>query len=253
MMEQMKKNIFFSLSGVCLLVLACSFMLPPKKRNVWMVGDSTMAIKAADKFPETGWGVAFATKFKAQAEVQNKAKNGRSTKSCINEGIWKEVYKGLRPGDYVFIQFGHNDEKVHKPNVGTTIDEYKANLSRFVMETRSKKGNPVLLTPIARRAFEEGILVDTHGEYPEAVRQVADSLNVPLIDLTLQTSDLLTELGEEGSTSLFLHVPEGHYNYPKGVADNTHLNEYGAKVIADLVVRDIERQRIPLAKYLKKK
>lgn len=248
----MKKNIFFSLSGVFLLVLACSFMLQPKKRNVWMVGDSTMAIKAADKFPETGWGVAFATKFKAQAEIQNKAKNGRSTKSCINEGIWKEVYEGLRPGDYVFIQFGHNDEKVHKPDVGTTIDEYKANLSRFVMETRSKKGNPVLLTPIARRAFEEGILVDTHGEYPEAVRQVADSLNVPLIDLTLQTSDLLTALGEEESISLFLHVPEGHSNYPKGVVDNTHLNEYGAQIIADLVVRDIERQCIPLAKDLKK-
>ncbi|WP_223857814.1 rhamnogalacturonan acetylesterase [Sphingobacterium micropteri] len=218
-----------------------------------MIGDSTMAIKAPDKFPETGWGVAFATKFKAHTEVQNRARNGRSTKSCINEGIWKEVYEGIQPGDYVFIQFGHNDEKVHKPNTGTTIEEYKTNLSFFVTETRSKKGQPILLTPIARRAFEGEKLVDTHGEYPDAVRQVADSLDVPLIDLTTETSSLLAKLGEEESISLFLHLPEGYPNYPKGAIDNTHLNEHGAETIANLVVQDMKRQGIPLVNDLKKK
>jgi len=248
-----KKNILRSLSGMLVLGLLCSFILQPKKKNIWMIGDSTMAIKAPNKFPETGWGVAFATKFKGHAEVQNKAKNGRSTKSCINEGIWKEVYEGMQPGDYVFIQFGHNDEKVQKPNTGTTIDEYKANLSMFVTEARSKKAEPILLTPIVRRAFEEGKLVDTHGAYPDAVRQVADSLQVPLIDLTIQTAELLTKLGEEGSISLFLHLPEGYPNYPKGAVDNTHLNEDGAEAIANLVVRDIKKQRIPLMNDLKKK
>lgn len=248
-----KKYILWPLSGIFMLSFLCSFMMPPKKKNIWMIGDSTMAIKAPDKFPETGWGVAFATKFVAHTEVRNKARNGRSTKSCINEGIWKEVYNGLKPDDYVFIQFGHNDEKVHKPNTGTTIDEYKANLSMFVAEARSKGAEPVLLTPIARRAFEAGKLVDTHGEYPDAVRKVADSLDVPLIDLTVQTTNLLTALGEEKSKSLFLHLPEGHSNYPKGVTDNTHLNEQGAETIATLVVRDLKRQQIPLMNDLKKK
>ncbi len=245
----MSKHIFTSLGGLLLLVLVYSFIPQPKK-TVWMIGDSTMSIKVPDKFPETGWGEAFAKMFKTNVDVINKAKNGRSTKSCINEGIWKEVYDGLKPGDYVIIQFGHNDEKVHKPNTGTTIDEYKANLSFFVTETRSKKGQPILLTSIARRAFEEGKLVDTHGAYPDAVRKVADSLDVPLIDLTRQTSELLTELGEEKSAGIFLHLPEGHTNYPKGVVDNTHLNEHGAKTIATLVARELERQQMPLAKDL---
>ena len=248
-----KKNILWSLSCVLVLGLLCSYIIQPRKKNVWMIGDSTMAIKAPDKFPETGWGVAFATRFNAHTEVQNRARNGRSTKSCINEGIWKEVYEGIQPGDYVFIQFGHNDEKVHKPNTGTTIAEYKTNLSFFVTETRSKKGNPILLTPIARRAFADGKLVDTHGEYPDAVRQVADSLDVPLIDLTTETSAVLSKLGEERSVSLFLHLPEGYPNYPKGAVDNTHLNEHGAETIANLVVQEMKRQGIPLVNDLKKK
>ena len=248
-----KKNILWSLSGVLVLGLLCSYIIQPRKKNVWMIGDSTMAIKAPDKFPETGWGVAFATRFNAHTEVQNRARNGRSTKSCINEGMWKEVYEGIQPGDYVFIQFGHNDEKVHKPNTGTTIAEYKTNLSFFVTETRSKKGNPILLTPIARRAFADGKLVDTHGEYPDAVRQVADSLDVPLIDLTTETSAVLSKLGEERSVSLFLHLPEGYPNYPKGAVDNTHLNEHGAETIANLVVQEMKRQGIPLVNDLKKK
>lgn len=217
-----------------------------------MIGDSTMSIKAADKFPETGWGMPFADVFKEKVTVKNKARNGRSTKSCIGEGTWQEVYEGLKQDDYVFIQFGHNDEKVDKPNTGTTIAEYKANLSRFVTETRAKKANPILLTPIARRAFEEEKLIDTHGAYPDAVRKVADSLDVPLIDLTRQTSASLTEMGEEKSTSWFLHLPEGHINYPKGVVDNTHLNEHGAETIVTFVVQDIKRQQMPLAKDLKK-
>ncbi|PRD54756.1 rhamnogalacturonan acetylesterase [Sphingobacterium gobiense] len=248
-----KKNILWSLNGILVLGVLCSFIIQPRKKNIWMIGDSTMAIKAPDKFPETGWGVAFAEMFGSDVDVLNKAKNGRSTKSCIREGIWKEVSDGLKQGDYVFIQFGHNDEKVHKPNTGTIIDEYKANLSLFVTEARSKGAEPILLTPIARRAFEDGKLVDTHGAYPDAVRTVADSLHVPLIDMTQQTSELLTELGEEKSARLFLHLPEGHINYPKGVIDNTHLNERGAETIATLVARELERQRMPLAKDLKKK
>lgn len=245
-----KQKLLSAISVFCLILL-CSFYMISEKKRVWMIGDSTMAIKAANKFPETGWGVPFAGLFDSDTEVVNKARNGRSTKSCIQEGTWKEVYEGMKPGDYLFIQFGHNDEKVHKPNTGTTIDEYKANLSMFVTEARQKGAEPILLTPIARRAFEDGVLIDTHGAYPGAVKRVADSLQVILIDLTRQTSDLLTEMGEEGSIDLFLHLPEGHVNYPKGVVDNTHLNELGAATIADLVAKELKRRNIPLAENLK--
>ncbi|WP_437919475.1 rhamnogalacturonan acetylesterase [Sphingobacterium sp. LRF_L2] len=246
-------NRHFSLlgaSGLLLVMILCSFCWKART-TVWMMGDSTMAIKAKDKFPETGWGVAFATKFNDDVEVINKAKNGRSTKSFINEGIWSQVYEGVKEGDYVFIQFGHNDEKIEKPAVGTTIDEYKANLVKFVSSVREKKATPILLTPIARRSFVNGQLEQTHKGYPAAVKEVADSLQVTFIDLTKQTSDLLVKEGEEHSVALFLHLAEGHANYSKGVKDNTHLNDYGAEVVANLVVDDIRVQKLPLAKYLK--
>lgn len=216
-----------------------------------MIGDSTMSIKAEDKRPETGWGEVFSLMLKDGVRVENKAKNGRSTRSFMEEKRWEEVCKNIQSGDYVLIQFGHNDEKIDKPSVGTTIEEYKNNLSLFVRQTQEKGGQPILLTSIARRNFVNSRLVDTHGRYPDAVRIVADSLGVPLIDLTLHTNKLLDSLGEAASQKLFLHLDPGQVNYPKGITDNTHLNEYGAAAVSDLVIEEIHRQRLPLRKYLK--
>lgn len=215
------------------------------------MGDSTMSIKDEHKFPETGWGVPFATLFKDQIHVRNQAKNGRSTRSFINEGLWKEVYEQSKAGDYLFIQFGHNDEKIEKPAVGTSIAVYKANLSMFISKAREKNVHPVLLTPIARRHFEGSILVDTHKGYPAAMRSVADSLHVPLIDLTEKTNLLLRKLGEKKSKRLFLHLKEGDKNYPEGVEDNTHLNAEGAKVVAELVVEELRVLDLGLKSSLK--
>lgn len=240
-----------TLFGVAVALILSSFLPQPKKINIWMMGDSTMSIKAKDKFPETGWGVPFSTLFKEHVAVHNLARNGRSTKSFIHEGLWNTVHEGLGEGDYVFIQFGHNDEKIDKPNTGTSISEYKSNLSLFVEKVRSKNATPVLLTPIARRSFKEGKLVDTHGEYPDAVRRVADSLQVTLIDMTKETSKLLSKKGEKKSVEFFLHLPPNSENYPNGVVDNTHLNTHGAQVIADLVVKSLKKQRIPLVRDLK--
>lgn len=247
----LKKSAFSLLIALFTIGLSSFIIKKQDKITIWMIGDSTMSIKAKDKYPETGWGVPFPNMYQENIQVVNKARNGRSTKSFIKEGSWEEVYSGMQKGDYIFIQFGHNDEKVQKPTTGTQIPEYKGNLSDFVEGARIKGANPILLTPIVRRVFEDGELIKTHGEYPEAVRVVADSLNVPLIDLTKITRELLLELGEEGSKKLFLHLPEGHKNYPKGVTDNTHLNEYGAQVITDLVVEELIRQNIPLKNSLK--
>lgn len=233
----------------CLLIGFCKIQRPI---TIWMIGDSTMSIKAKNKYPETGWGLPFSQAFDEHVKVENKAMNGRSTKSFISENRWNNVADSIRPGDFVLIQFGHNDEKIDKPGVGTAIEEYKKNLSTFVSETRKKGGYPVLLTPIARRHFVNGQLVETHGQYPEAIRTVADSLDVAVIDMTVQTNQLLGDLGEQASARLFLHLEKGHENYPDGVTDNTHLNAYGAEVIAKMVIEEMNNKQLPLSKYLKK-
>lgn len=235
---------------LCALTL-CAFTLQDEEITLWMMGDSTMAIKDPNKYPETGWGVPFATLFKSSVQVKNKAKNGRSTRSFINEGRWQEIYDQLREGDYLFIQFGHNDEKINKPNVGTDIGTFKANLGMFIVKAREKGAQPILLTPIARRNFEQGVLVDTHKDYPAATRAVADSLQVPLIDLTEKTNRLLTKLGERKSEKLFLHLKPGHKNYPEGVIDNTHLNKEGAMAVAKLTVEGMKELKLGLVRQLK--
>lgn len=236
---------------VAIALLLTAFVPRFKQRTVWMMGDSTMAIKERNKFPETGWGVPFATLFKKDIRVENRAKNGRSTRSFIDEGRWKEIYDHLNAGDYLFIQFGHNDEKTNKPKVGTSLAAYKANLAMFIDKAREKNAIPVLLTPIVRRHFENGTLVDTHKGYPEAMRVVADSLQVPIIDLTLKTTELLEGMGEKKSMDLFLHLKPGHENYPEGVEDNTHLNMEGAQAVADLVAQGLKESQLALAEDLK--
>jgi lysophospholipase L1-like esterase len=223
-----------------------------KKIHVWMIGDSTMSVKEKKAYPETGWGMAFAELFNDNVTVDNKAVNGRSTLSFINEKRWDEVEKGLQAGDYLFIEFGHNDEKIDKKGVGTTLDEYKANLARFVLEARAKKAIPILMTPIARRDFKDGTLQDTHKGYPAQVKALADSLHVPMIDMLQKTSGLLSKMGEEPSITLFNYVDSGNVNYPTGKKDNTHLSPVGAKAIAGLAEEGVKELKLPLAGYFKK-
>lgn len=221
------------------------------KITIWMIGDSTMSIKEESKLPETGWGVPFSQFFNETACVENRAMNGRSTRSFIAEERWQAVYDSLQQGDYVFIQFGHNDQKVDKPGIGTGIAEYQSNLVFFIEQTQEKQAIPVLLTPIVRRKFEKGEPVDTHGAYPQAVREVATALDVTLIDMTERTDELLRNLGEEESAKLFLHVDSGHVNYPSGLIDNTHLNDYGAKVIAAIMTQEIKNKLPHLFQHIK--
>ena len=244
------KNAFFVVFALLFIALLSSF-IPKRQLTVWMIGDSTMAIKSKNKFPETGWGMPFADMFNEKVIVQNHAKNGRSTKSFKNEGLWKNVYDNVQKGDYVFIQFGHNDEKVDKPSVGVTPEEFEANLREYVELAQAKKAKPILLTPIARRKFENGILQETHGLYADVSCVLAKKMNVPCIDMRTITNAMLTQMGEQASKSLFLHLEAGNVNYPKGVSDNTHLNTVGAQKVAELVVQEIKRQNIALKSYLK--
>ena len=241
----------YTLLAVSILLGLSAFKWIEKQTTVYIISDSTAANKSPNAYPETGWGMEFQSFFKEQIKIDNRALNGRSTKSFRAEKRWQPIFENLKPGDYVFIEFGHNDEKIDKPTVGVSLNDFKINLVNYVNETRSKKALPVLLTPIARRSFKNGVLIDTHGDYPRITRQVADSLKVPLIDMLLKTESLLTRMGEQESVKLFNHVDSGNVNYPKGKKDDTHLNPYGAKEIAGLAAKGVKELKLGLAKQLK--
>ena len=234
---------------IFIVILLAAFNAPPKKIRVYLIGDSTIADKATTAFPETGWGTPFKSFFDSSVVIDNRAKNGRSTKSFIAENLWQPIADQLQEGDYVFIQFGHNDEVKKKVGRYATPDEYKKNLARFIAETRNKKANPILLTPVTRRSFDkEGKVMETHAEYSPLVRQVAKETNTPLIDLDEKSRTLLQQFGEENSKLLFLQLAPGeHPNYPEGKNDNTHFNELGARKMAQLVLSEIVALRLELA------
>jgi lysophospholipase L1-like esterase len=235
-----------------LLAIAIGLLLPAQPITVWLAGDSTMAQKQPDKRPETGWGEALQPCFDSSAvRIANRAMNGRSTRSFVAEGRWKAIVDSMKAGDYVFIQFGHNDEKVGTPNYSSP-DDYRRNLLRFVDEVRAHGGHPVLFTPVVRRRFEGTHLVDTHGAYPDAARAAAAEGTVPLVDMTRSSAALVEPLGPDSSRALWLHLEPGeNANYPAGVHDDTHFNPRGAERMAGLAVDAIRALHLELATQLR--
>ena len=214
-----------------------------KKITIWMIGDSTMSIKEKKTYPETGWGMPFVYFWDSTVTIENLAKNGRSTSSFRNEGLWQIVLDKATEGDYVFIQFGHNDE-VSTKKTYTTETEFKNNLRQYVSEARRKKTTPILLTPMARRKFDAaGKIEGTHDVYSQIVREVAKEEKVALFDMDKITQLLYQQVGVENSKLLFMQLkPNEHPNYPDGKEDNTHFNELGARLVAQLVLEEIKKQ-----------
>ncbi len=227
-------------------LLLISFAPDQKKIKIFLAGDSTMSIKSEKNYPETGWGMPFIHFWNDNLTVVNKAKNGRSTKTFLAEGLWKQIMDEASAGDYVFIQFGHNDEVKSKVNSYTTPDEFTGNLKKYIGDAREKKMIPVLLTPVARRKFDaEGKIEETHKEYSNLVRKVAAEEKLLFIDLDTPSMQLYQQFGVEQSKLLFCQLKPGeHPNYPDGKDDNTHFNELGARLIAQLVLKEI-RTTIP--------
>jgi beta-glucosidase len=238
---------------VLLFVCAVSFGGQERPVHIFMIGDSTMAQKPPDVEPERGWGQMLQSFFDNSVLVSNQAVNGRSSKSFIDEGRWQKVLDSLHAGDYVIIQFGHNDNKPDPARHTDPFTTFKANLEKYVNDTRSKGGSPMLCTPIVRRQFDEkGNLVDTHGQYPAAMHQVARELNVPLLDLQLRTKNLVSDLGPEKSKSIFLYADPGAYpKRPKGVQDDTHLSPEGATAVARMALEEMRALKLPLVSHLK--
>lgn len=240
------------LLSLCLGLLLTSFAPGEDIIKVYLAGDSTMALKEKKAYPETGWGLPFSFFFNSAVKVNNHAMNGRSTKSFINEGRWDKVLDSLKEGDYVLIQFGHNDEVPTKKTY-TPESEFTANLKKFIAQARQKKAYPVLITPVARRKFDiNGKVEDTHKVYAQLVRMVAKETKASLIDLAEKSMDLLQAMGPNESKYLFNHLQKDqHPNYPEGKTDDTHFNELGARYMAELVLKEIKQLQLPLANYIK--
>ena len=245
------KNTILFFGSIFLL----SFVLPEKKKiKIFLAGDSTIAIKDTKAFPETGWGMPFVQFWDSTVTVVNKAKNGRSSKTFLSEGLWKSIMDDAKEGDYVIIQFGHNDESIEKKERYATPDTFKMNLNRFIKETKERKATPILLTPVSRRKFDkDGKAVATHEQYAALVREVAKETGVLFIDLDEKSKALYQQFGPEYSKLLFLQLQPGeHPNYPEGKNDNTHFNELGARLIAQLVLAEIKNLKLELAERIVK-
>lgn len=244
----MKKALLY----LILLLLMFGFTAP-QKINIWLIGDSTMAAKKSERDPESGWGVELAKLFKDEVVVHNHAASGRSSKSFVREKRWQAVLDSIQPGDYVIIQFGHNDEKPDSLLHTDAATTYKEYLKRFAEETRSKKAIPIICSPIVRRHFNAiGELINTHGNYIDAAKEVALETKTLFIDMEAKSRKLVSGLGSEKSKSLFVFCNPGECRRSsKGVQDSTHLNHYGSKVIASLFISGLMENKSPLINYIK--
>lgn len=250
----MKQTRFYFLLFSC---ITFAFALPPKNIRIWLIGDSTVCTQPKERSPVTGWGTPFEDFWDSTVTVNNRARGGRSTRTFISEGRWQNVADSLTEGDYVLMQFGHNDE-AKEPQYKdryTPVPDYKNNLIKFITETRNKKAIPVLVTPVTRLVFDSnGNIKETHKEYSAAVWEVGRAYNVPVIDLDERSRELVQKLGPETSKILYMQLDTlEHPHYPTGRKDNTHFNEYGARRMAQLVLAEIRKLQPELADRITKK
>lgn len=261
----MKKLILISVTFVTLCLFFAGTNRPV---HLFMAGDSTMALKplqktvwdsiagdsVTDSFPERGWGQLLPEFFNQNIVIEDYAQNGRSSRTFIEQGWWQKIIDSVEKGDYVVIQFGHNDSAEDRPDRYTSPKQYVENLSYFVDEVKSKGGKPIICTSVVRRRFDsKGIFQDSHGEYVELARKVAKDKNVQMIDMYEKSKKLLIGLGKDQSASLFLHLEAGENKiFPTGKIDNTHFKENGARIMASLFVEGLKENNVkPLIKDLK--
>ncbi len=212
----------------------------PRKPTWFLCGDSTMCDYTPQEAPRTGWGQAL-RELVQDAWVENCAMSGRSSKSFVAEKRLGFVELCLRKGDKLLIQFGHNDEKPDVERATVARVTYPEYLNMYIDAARRQGAEPVLLTSIARRHFDEnGQLKHTHGDYPAAMRELAEYRGVRLLDMEKATEALVQSLGDEGSKALYNWQEVGHPNYPDGVQDNTHLCYTGALRMAKIALELME-------------
>jgi len=236
---QLKIYLFLT---VILTAISCT---KQKQVSIYIAGDSTAQSYDTTKTVMRGWAQMLPLYFDEKINIVNKAKAGRSTKSFIKEGRWQSILDSIKPNDYVIIQFGHNDAS-KKIERHASYPEYKNNLIQMIQQAQEKQAQPILATSIVMRTFVNNALVDDRLKaYPTITRQIADSLNIPLIDANLKTRDLILTLGDEASKKLYMWIESGIDSIrPNGSKDNTHLQESGAKAVAKIVAKEIKKQNL---------
>lgn len=216
-----------------LWIPACAVILlgaQSSAETIFIAGDSTAQTYKEDRYPQTGWGQMLPCGLAGDVKVENRAMGGRSTKSFIAEGRWDKIMADIRPGDVVLIQFGHNDARREDPaRYNEPRQAYPQWLMRYVTLARERGATPVLVTPVARRIFDHGQLLDTHGAYRQAMRDLAEREEVLLVDLNDSSMDWLRALGDDASRPYYMHVPAQQQ------ADDTHFSEDGATAVACLL------------------
>ena len=210
--------------------------------KIFWAGDSTVKQNDISSYPQTGIGQGMLLYVKKDIQIRNFAENGRSTKSFIDENRLDMIQKEIGAGDMLFIQFGHNDEKPDEERHTDPDTTFKENLRKFIKVARDASAYPVLITPLYRRIFvsEHELTKDTHGEYPRAIKEVGDELNVPVIDLCEISRQFIAKCGDEPSKRYFMHLAEKEYpNFPEGKKDNTHLRYEGAVESAGMIASEL--------------
>ncbi|WP_416151172.1 rhamnogalacturonan acetylesterase [Salipaludibacillus sp. HK11] len=209
--------------------------------SIFMIGDSTMCDYEKDRTPRMGWGQALKEHVPLSTPVYNHALSGRSSKSFIEEGHLGLIEKNLKVGDYLLIQFGHNDQKEDSERFTSPFSSFQAYLNQYIDLASQQKAIPIMLTSIERRSFNDaGELLKTHGDYPKAMIELGRKRNVPVIDLTSLTRLWLEKFEVEESKEMYMWVKPGEFpGYPDGEKDNTHLSEKGANNIAEMVINEL--------------
>lgn len=216
--------------------------------TIFLCGNSTVVDQ--DNEPWASWGQMIPRFFTDKVCFANYAESGESSNTFISANRLKKALSQMKAGDYIFMEFGHNDEKQKRPGCGAW-GHFIYNLKIYIDEARARGAHPVLVTPTQRRNFKNGKLVDTHGEFPEAVKFLAEKTGTPVIDLQQMTTILYEALGVEGSKKALVHYPAGTWpGQTKDFADNTHFNPYGAYQIAKCVIEGLKKINHPLVQYL---
>lgn len=248
--------------GITLLISLILVGCQKENVSVFCIGDSTMShydVEAmaerygGDDFPRRGWAMELAGFFDDHVTIVNKAISGISSKNFRSGGHWEKVKNQFQKGDYLIIQFGHNDEKDQDPNRYTRANfEFKENLQNYALEAKSLGVHPIIATSIARRRFDDnGTIVDTHGEYISAARDAAKELGIPLVDLNSMTMDFIQDMGDEESKKMYLHLPPGVFTkLPEGLEDNSHLSQWGAHEVSRMFKDGLKQSSSSLKDYL---
>lgn len=219
--------------------------------TIFLCGNSTVVDQNSE--PWASWGQMIPRWFDSSVAISNHAESGLTARTFLGGNRLEKILSMMRPGDFVVCEFGHNDEKEKRPGDGAWY-HYVYNLKIFIDKVRQAGGNIIFCTPTQRRAWQDDNihLKDTHGDFPAAMRSVAEREGVPVIDLNSMTRTFFETLGFEGSKKALVHYPANTYpGQDKALADNTHFNPYGAYEVAKMVVAGMQRLDLPFMKGLR--